>query len=315
MIYGTFGKQLSRFFHSLIPHRRGKTTMSQQMPPTHIDEEKRKQEKEKLDRRMHEIGYKILVLSGKGGVGKSTVAANLAAAFVNQGKNVGLLDVDIHGPSIPTLFGLTTNKLEIEGNEIIPANVSDFLKVVSIGFLLEKNTDAVVWRGPRKFNMIRQFLTDVRWGSLDYLVIDSPPGTGDEPLSVAQLVGSPAGAVIVTTPQDVAIHDVRRCITFCQMVSVPVLGIVENMSGFICPNCGTKIDLFKSGGGQILAKEMNVPFLGRIPIEPQIVQTGDAGISFVNQYENHTVSYHFQQIVQQIITAHDNRRISESVEV
>ncbi len=284
---------------------------------TESDKEKQKQlekqrQEERLKQRMQEIHFKILVLSGKGGVGKSTVSVNLAEALVAEGKNVGLLDVDIHGPSIPTLMGLNNTRLQFENDNIIPVAVSDNLKVVSIGFLLEKNTDAVIWRGPRKFHLIRQFLTDVHWGALDYLVVDSPPGTGDEPMSVAQLAGSPCGAVVVTTPQDVAIRDVRRCITFCNAVSVPVLGIVENMSGFSCPNCGEKIDLFKSGGGQVLADEMGVPFLGQIPIDPQIVLSGDFGESFVNRYRNHPVSNHFRQIIRQIISANNLDSVTET---
>jgi ATP-binding protein involved in chromosome partitioning len=254
-----------------------------------------------LQGRMKEIRYKFLVLSGKGGVGKSTVAANLAISLAREGKKVGLLDVDVHGPSIPKLLGLENSQLGGVGQLIFPIDTSYKLKVMSIGFLLRENTDAVIWRGPLKFNAIRQFLKDVVWGPLDYLVIDSPPGTGDEPLSVAQLVGSPAGAIIVTTPQDVAIADVRRCVSFCNKLSLPVVGIVENMSGLVCPKCGERIDLFKVDGGKSLASEMNVPFLGRIPIDPEIVTSGDDGKPFINNHAHSAAAQAFADVVQKTL--------------
>jgi Mrp family chromosome partitioning ATPase len=206
---------------------------------------------------------------------------NLAAALAQAGHMVGLLDVDVHGPSIPKLAGLEGRGLETESGRIVPVKISERLSVMSIGFLLGSRADAVIWRGPLKFSLIRQFLSDVAWGSLDHLVIDCPPGTGDEPLSVAQLVGRPAEAVIVTTPQELAVADVRRCVTFCEKVELPVAGIIENMSGYVCPSCGARVDLFGSGGGEALASEMNVPFLGRIPIEPEMVVCGDRGTPFV----------------------------------
>jgi ATP-binding protein involved in chromosome partitioning len=241
----------------------------------------RELEEQKLNARMRDIGLKVLVLSGKGGVGKSTVAANLAVSLSKAGRKVGLLDVDVHGPSIPKLMGLEGRRPRMDGAQLQPLPVTDNLTVMSIAFLLDDPGEAVIWRGPLKYNAIRQFLTDVAWGRLDYLVIDSPPGTGDEPLSVAQLVGSPAAAVVVTTPQDLAISDVRRCVSFCRKLSLPIVGIVENMSGLVCPHCGQPIDLFKTGGGQALAEEAEVPLLGRIPIDPQIVTSGDAGTPFV----------------------------------
>ena len=267
------------------------------------DQAKRKQEELMLKSRMDEIGFKLLVLSGKGGVGKSTVAANLAVALAMRGKNVGLLDVDVHGPSIPKLMGLEGLPITSDGESMVPIHISENLKVMSIAFLLRSNADAVIWRGPLKYNVIRQFLKDVVWGHLDYLVIDSPPGTGDEPLSVAQLVGSPAAAVLVTTPQDLAISDVRRCVSFCNALSLPVAGIIENMSGLVCPKCGQQIDLFKSGGGKALAREMSVPFLGTIPIEPQIVDSGDAGTPFIEQHAKTTSGTAFTGVVNRILAA------------
>ncbi len=239
-------------------------------------------EQRRLRERMGHIAHKILVLSGKGGVGKSTVAVNLATSLVLGGKRVGLLDVDLHGPSVPRMLKLEGERAPSENDALVPVEVGD-LKVMSIGFLLHRREDAIIWRGPMKAGVIRQFLTDVEWGDLDYLVVDAPPGTGDEPLSVCQLMPDADGAVIVTTPQEVALAAVRRSITFCRQMSVPVLGVIENMSGFTCPSCGTTIDVFGSGGGERLAKEMGVPFLGRIPIDPRIAETCDNGSSFIRE--------------------------------
>jgi len=234
-------------------------------------------EREALTKRIARIGRTILILSGKGGVGKSTVAANLAVALAQAGRTVGLLDVDIHGPSVPKLLGLEGRTPTSTGQSIHPIEYDSRLKVMSIGFVLGGRDDAVIWRGPLKMNVIKQFLKDVEWGDLDFLVVDCPPGTGDEPLSVAQLIGKPDGAVIVTTPQDLAISDVRKCVSFCRELDLPVLGVIENMSGFVCPHCGGAVDIFKSGGGEAMAADMGVPFLGRIPIDPELVQASDRG--------------------------------------
>ncbi len=239
-------------------------------------------EQRRLRERMGRIAHKILVLSGKGGVGKSTVAVNLAMSLVLAGKRTGLLDVDLHGPSVPRMLKLEGERASAENDAMVPVEVGD-LKVMSIGFLLNSREDAVIWRGPMKAGVIRQFLTDVEWGDLDYLVVDAPPGTGDEPLSVCQLMPDADGAVIVTTPQEVALAAVRRSITFCHQMSMPVLGVIENMSGFACPSCGKSIDVFGTGGGERLARETGVPFLGRIPIDPKIAESGDNGSSFVRE--------------------------------
>ncbi len=256
-----------------------------------------------LQDRLEAIRHKILVLSGKGGVGKSTVAANLAMSLAQAGCAVGLLDVDIHGPSIPKLMGLEGESCgpSAEPGAFEPVVVSPNLKVMSIGFLLQSPRDAVVWRGPLKYKVIEQFLRDVVWGNLDVLVIDSPPGTGDEPLSVAQLVGQTASAIVVTTPQDVAVADVRRSITFCEKLHLQVLGVVENMSGFVCPHCGKTTDLFKSGGGQSLAWEMGVPFLGKVPLDPQVVDSGNAGTPFVQRFAGSPTAQAFAEIVRPIL--------------
>jgi Mrp family chromosome partitioning ATPase len=262
---------------------------------------KHEAELQQLRQRLAPIRQKILVLSGKGGVGKSTVAANLAMSLALAGCDVGLLDVDIHGPSIPKLLGLEGRQLTVGAGAIQPVSIGPRLKVMSIGFLLGSPRDAVVWRGPLKYNVIRQFLSDVDWGGLDALIIDSPPGTGDEPLSVAQLIGPPLAAIVVTTPQEVAVADVRRSITFCEQLKVEVLGVVENMSGFVCPHCGKTTDLFKTGGGEALAREMAVPFLGRIPLDPQVVASGDAGAPFVQRFAESPAAQAFEDIARPIL--------------
>jgi ATP-binding protein involved in chromosome partitioning len=270
-------------------------------------------DRQALERRLCRIRHKLLVLSGKGGVGKSTVAANLAVSLALAGQRVGLLDIDIHGPSIPGLLGLQGRQISVAGGELVPVRMTDHLAVMSIGFMLSSVKDAVIWRGPLKFNVIRQFLKDVAWGDLDYLVVDSPPGTGDEPLSVAQLVGSPAAAIVVTTPQDLAIADVRRCVSFCEAVSLPVAGIVENMSGLVCPKCGERIDVFKRGGGKALAEETNVPYLGAVPIDPAIVVSGDAGTPFVGTYEQSAAGQAFAEIVRMILAGQEQEPVTTTI--
>ena len=254
-----------------------------------------------LDEQIGKIKHKILVLSGKGGVGKSTVSANMAISLALSGKKVGLLDVDIHGPSIPKLLKLENEKLVSDGMKIQPAEVGDNLKVMSIGFVLQDTDDAVIWRGPMKYGVIKQFIGEVEWGNLDYLIVDSPPGTGDEPLAVAQLLGKVDGAVLVTTPQDLSTADVRRSVNFCRKLGVPVLGVVENMSGFICPHCGERTDIFKTGGGEAMANEMEVPFLGRIPIDPHIVEASDSGKPYVYHYSKSEAAKAFEEVIQPIL--------------
>jgi len=229
------------------------------------------------------IKYKYLVLSGKGGVGKSSIAVNLAAWLAGQGKHVGLLDVDIHGPSVPKLLDLEGRKPHAsEEGKIAPVVYSETLKVMSIGLLLNNPNEAVIWRGPMKHNVINQFIQDVDWGALDYLVVDCPPGTGDEALSTVQVLGSVDGVVVVTTPQDLAVVDVRKCVTFCKQLSLPVLGIVENMSGFVCPHCQKRTDIFPGVGGEQIAEDFGVPFLGGIPMDPTVARACDAGRPFID---------------------------------
>jgi len=251
-----------------------------------------------LRERMGQIRHKILILSGKGGVGKSTVAANLAVALAGEGHKVGLLDVDIHGPSIPKLMGIMGQVPQMGEQTIFPVKVNDNLVVMSMGSLLRDQDLAVIWRGPLKMGAIKQFLKDVEWGRLDFLIIDSPPGTGDEPLSVAQLIPEMDGAVLVTTPQELSVLDVRKTVTFCRQLRLPVLGVIENMSGLVCPHCGKEVEVFKKGGGERMALEMNVPFLGRIPIDPQVVEASDAGKPFVSQHSSSRTAEAFEEIVQ-----------------
>jgi len=263
-----------------------------------VDEDQKRQlqiEQIQIRKKVQRIKNKILVLSGKGGVGKSTVAANLAMSLALEDKKVGLLDIDIHGPSVPKILGIEREIIQTTGDTLLPVEITGNLKVMSIGFLLRRSDDAVIWRGPMKYQMIKQFLKDVEWGVLDFLIVDSPPGTGDEPLSIVQLLEGADGAVIVTTPQEVALTDVRKCISFCNNLNLSVLGVLENMSGFICPKCGEKTDVFKSGGGEIMAQQMGVPFLGRIPIDPQIVQACDSGQPYIQYYSSSQAAQAFKK--------------------
>jgi Mrp family chromosome partitioning ATPase len=263
------------------------------------ESEKDFQARQLLQSRLCRIKHKIVVMSGKGGVGKSTVAVNLAASLMLSGKRVGLMDVDIHGPSIPTMLGLENQSpLPTKNGSILPIQMGD-MKVMSIGFFLRNQDDAVVWRGPLKNTAITQFLRDVEWGDLDYLVIDSPPGTGDEPLSVVQIIGAGNldGAVVVTTPQKVAAVDVRKSISFCRLINLPVLGVVENMGGFACPKCGEITQIFRSGGGKKIAEDMNVPFLGAIPMDPKVAEASDSGQAFVQHYADSATAKAMREIV------------------
>jgi len=254
-----------------------------------------------LKSRLGHIRHKIVILSGKGGVGKSTVSVNLATALTILGKRIGLLDVDIHGPSIPTMLGLEQATPKGCEDGLLPVEIEG-LKVMSMGFLLKNQDDAIIWRGPLKAKVIEQFLGDVVWGDLDYLIIDSPPGTGDEPLSVCQLIGRLDGAVVVTTPQRVAAVDVRKSITFCRHIHVPVLGVIENMSGFVCPKCGEVTQILRSGGGRRIAEDMGVPFLGSIPIDPGIAEACDGGKAFIHYYAASPTAEIMRNIAKSITT-------------
>lgn len=264
---------------------------------------KMKETNNEQDKKLDKIKNKIMVMSGKGGVGKTTVAVNLAFKLALNGSNVGLLDADIHGPNVPKMLGIEDLRPEASPEGIqpvkIPIGETHELKIISIVFLLPDTNSAVIWRGPLKMSAIKQFIEEVEWGDLNYLIVDLPPGTGDESLSAAQLM-HPDGTVIVTTPQDVALLDSRKAVNFAQQINVPVIGIIENMSGFKCPHCGKEINLFKIGGGEKAAKELGVSFLGRIPIDPAIVNSGDSGKPFVLSNPGSNAAKSFNEIIDKI---------------
>jgi ATP-binding protein involved in chromosome partitioning len=264
------------------------------------EDEKRAHRERMVGEKLSHIDHRIMVMSGKGGVGKSTVAVNLAVSLARKGHEVGILDADIHGPNIPKMLGLDHSQLIGTPEGILPVPFHSNLKVLSIAFMLPETDSPVVWRGPMKHGVFQQFLGEVEWGDLDYLIVDLPPGTGDEPLSIAHLIGEVDASVIVTTPQEVALLDSRKAVVFSQMVHVPVAGIVENMSGFRCPHCGKEIDLFKIGGGEKAARELKVPFLGRIPLDPQIVKNCDQGNPFVSASPDSPAAKAFMEISNRI---------------
>ena len=252
------------------------------------------------------VKNKILVLSGKGGVGKTTVTATLAWALSDDDKrNIGVLDVDICGPSLPKMFGLEGESVHQSGSGWSPVYASESIAVMSIGFLLESPDDAVIWRGPKKNGMIKQFLRDVDWADLEYLLIDTPPGTSDEHLSITQYLASAAinGAVVVTTPQQVAINDVRKEISFCKKVKIPIIGVIENMSGFICPKCKSDWEVFPAtnGGAEKMCQELDLKFLGRIPLDPRLGRCCDEGKNFLSEFPEAPASKAYKNIVDKII--------------
>jgi Mrp family chromosome partitioning ATPase len=248
---------------------------------------------------LRKIKNKFIVMSGKGGVGKTSTAVNIAIAMADKGFKVGIMDVDLHGPDVPRMLGLTGMPDVNTNRKLNPMRCSPNLTAISMESFLPKRDDAVIWRGPLKFSAIRQFIADVEWGDLDFLIIDSPPGTGDEPLTVAQQIPD-ARAVIVTTPQEVALADVRKSINFCRTVKLEIFGLVENMSGLNCPHCGQVLDIFGAGGGDRTAREMNVPFLGRIPMDPRMVACSDSGMSFQKTYPDSAVTKAFSSIADQM---------------
>ena len=245
------------------------------------------------------IKHKFLVMSGKGGVGKSSTTVNLAIALASKGFKVGIIDVDLHGPDIPRMLGLQGFPKVNDDCRLIPMDCGDNLKVISIESLMPDKDEAVIWRGPVKFAAICQFLGEVEWGDLDFLLIDAPPGTGDEPLTIAQQI-SDARAVIVTTPQEVALADVRKSINFCHVVKMEIFGMIENMSGYTCPHCNETVDLFGTGGGEKTAKEAGINFLGRVPFDPRMVSCGDNGKCMQNEDKDAPVSKAFAAIAEKM---------------
>ena len=265
--------------------------------------EKQYHEQERLARKLVRIRHKVMVMSGKGGVGKSTIATNLAASLALRHFHVGILDADIHGPNVAKMLGVESRHLVGRVDGVEPVEIFKNFKAVSMAFLGHDPDKAIVWRGPVKHAAIKQFIADVNWGDLDVLVIDLPPGTGDEPLSVAHVIKDVDGSLIVTTPQDVSLLDSRKAINFSRLIRVPVLGIVENMSGMVCPHCDTRIELFKVGGGEKAALEMGVPFLGRIPIDHRVVESCDTGKPFVTDSVETEAMKAFRDITQKVIDA------------
>lgn len=255
---------------------------------------------ELLGLRLGQIRHRVAVMSGKGGVGKTTVSVNLAVTLASRGKSVGILDADVHGPNIPKMLGLNGRRPMMGEGGLVPITSSDNVKVMSMAFMLPDEDTPVVWRGPVKHTLFKQFLAEVDWGKLDYLIVDLPPGTGDEPLSIAQLLGAPLWAVVVTTPQDVALLDSRKSVVFGRTLEMNLLGIVENMSGLVCPHCGEHIDLFKTGGGERSARDLQVPFLGSVPIDPGVVTGGDAGTPITVAEPNSAATAAFRSIAQKL---------------
>ena len=259
--------------------------------------EERDEEACRIVRNLSGVKNSIVVLSGKGGVGKSTVAVNLAAALAAAGRKVGLLDVDVHGPSVVEMLGLRgASLLATEDGRIEPVEAFG-VKAMSVGLAVQDPDAAVVWRGPMKIGVIRQFLSQVDWGALDWLVVDAPPGTGDEPLTVCQSLPDPLGAVVVTTPQRVAAADVSRSLSFCDQLPFPVVGIVENMSGFVCPHCGKRVDPFGAGAADALSEKYDAPVIGRIPLDPRVCASGDEGRPFVGALFGTPVAEAFAEVV------------------
>jgi len=285
---------------------RKKNMAKQDVEKRDLEQQARKQayeeEQRKLKARTSKIRHKIAVISGKGGVGKSTVTVNLAMAFAMHGYaySVGVLDADITGPCVPKIIGLHGQRLQAGPAGVFPAMGPLGIKVVSMDFLLPSDETPVIWRGPLKMKAISQFLSDIVWGELEFLFIDLPPGTGDEPLSIMQLIPEMDGVVIVTIPSEVSQIVVKKAVTFSRQLNIPVIGIIENMSGFICPKCGAEIEIFKVGGGKKIAKDLKVPFLGKVPIDPQICEDSDRGTPFITEHMDSPATKAFMEIVKKI---------------
>ncbi len=277
----------------------------QQGIPQDVQQRHQAQE-EAIQRRSARIRHKIVVMSGKGGVGKSTVAVNLAWTLAAQGAKVGLLDADVHGPNAATMTG--TAGTRIQGSDektLLPAIAAHGLKIVSIAMLLEDRDTPMIWRGPMRSGVLRQFMADVEWGDLDYLIADLPPGTGDEALTIVQSLPDADGVIIVTTPQKVSQEDCRKAINFARKLEIPVIGVIENMSGFVCPECGTLTPIFSQGGGKTMAEEMAVPYLGDLPLVPEVVRLSDSGIPIGDETAPEAIRAAFAAIVRSIMDGLD----------
>lgn len=256
-----------------------------------------------IKEKMANIKHKIAIISGKGGVGKSLVTVNLAAALAVKGMTgkVGVLDADLTGPCVPKMLGLKGHKMELGPGGILPAMGPEDISVVSMDFLLPNDEAPVIWRGPMKMSAIRQFLGEVVWGDLEYLLIDLPPGTGDESLSVLQLLPELAGVIIVTIPSEVSQAVVKKAVTFANQMNIPILGIVENMSGMVCPHCGEHIEVFSKGGGAKVSSEMNVELLGSVPMDPKVALNSDSGVPFIYANPESPAAEIFSSIVEKVV--------------
>jgi ATP-binding protein involved in chromosome partitioning len=281
--------------------KKGKEGMERSKDEQDYEAFKRRNEEAKaVERTLGRIKHTIVVLSGKGGVGKSTVSTNLAFALAAEGHKVGIMDVDITGPDIPKMLGLEGQRPNIVGETLSPIEGPGGIKVMSMAFLLQSSEQAVIWRGPMKMGVIKEFFVHVDWGDLDYLVIDLPPGTSDEPLSIAQYIKDCNGAVLVTTPQEVSLLDISKAVTFTRLLKMPILGLVENMSGFTCPHCSKQVDIFKRGSSEKAAKEMGIPYLGAIPIDPDISSHSDSGVPFISKDKDGPSTRAFKDIVDKV---------------
>lgn len=256
--------------------------------------------REKIIENLKDVKNKIVVMSGKGGVGKSTFSTYLSLSLSKEKNRVGLLDCDFHGPTVPKLLGIEKFKPEALDNKILPIAFDEYFKVLSIGFFLQSSDDAVIWRGPLKIGAIRQFLEETLWGTLDFLIFDLPPGTGDEPLTIAQLIPPPVHCIILTTPQEVALTSVRKSINFAKKLNMKILGIVENMSGLFCPHCGKEIPFFKKGGGEKCATDLKIPYLGSIPFDLELMSSSDSGKPLLYLSEENKAKNSFLEIMKKI---------------
>ncbi len=272
------------------------------MEPVDFKKPEKTKEEIRIDENLDRIKHKLIVISGKGGVGKSTVSVNVAYGLALQGNKVGILDVDIHGPSIAKMLGIEGEKLQMKGKGEFPEpiKVTENLYALTIATLVDNPDDPIIWRGPIKISVIKQFMQDIKWPELDYLIVDSPPGTGDEPLSVVQTLKKVDGSIIVSTPQDIALLDARKTIKFSQKMDVPVLGIIENMSTFVCPHCGEKTDIFAGNGIEKAASDFSVDILGKIPIDVNIVKSGDSGKAYLKNHETQASAKEFKNIISKI---------------
>ena len=272
------------------------------MEPVDFKKPEKTKEEIRIEENLDRIKHKLIVISGKGGVGKSTVAVNVAYGLALKGHKVGILDVDIHGPSIAKMLGIEGEKLQMKakGEFPEPIKVTDNLYALTIATLVDSPDDPIIWRGPIKISVIKQFMQDIQWPQLDYLIVDSPPGTGDEPLSVVQTLKEVDGSIIVSTPQDIALLDARKTIKFSHKMDVPVLGIIENMSTFVCPHCGEKTDIFSGLGIGKAANDFDIDVLGHIPIDVNIVKSGDSGKAYLKNHETQSSAKEFQKIISKI---------------